>query len=312
MGTSMTAMLVTPQDPGERPVGVTATIPRVEIEEALGSDAPLDLILEVTRPVGDRVEREEVTVAWDREDLESLLNRFESNAITLSFDADALSQALDEDFEGHGIREMLFLTVAAASASAAVAASTASGMPLDTAGGGGTAAPLVAPSAHDEATLGDRGIGVPAAPDVDVAITTAMGAATPDDVAIQTAMAAQAASGHDEATLAQRGVEPGTAASSHDEATLAARGVGVTPVVSSDDATLAARGIDPQGLPATHDEATLVSRGIEAAPVADSGARFDLPSVDPGTAAAVGGLAGAGILIAAAAFAARRQRVGTA
>ena len=42
MGTSMTAMLVVPEDV-RHPAGVTTTIPRDEIEEALASDAPLDL-----------------------------------------------------------------------------------------------------------------------------------------------------------------------------------------------------------------------------------------------------------------------------
>ena len=77
----------------------------------------------------------------------------------------------------------------------------------------------------------------------------------------------------------------------------------------ADEATLTARGIDT---PAVHDEATLVGRGIETAVVVDSGSSFELPSVDTGTAAAIGGLAGATLIIGAAAFAARRQRVGPA
>ena len=62
MGTSMTAMLVgTPEDVGGHP-GVTATIPRDEIEEALASDQPLDLILDVTWPKDGGVETTDVTV----------------------------------------------------------------------------------------------------------------------------------------------------------------------------------------------------------------------------------------------------------
>ena len=57
-----------------------------------------------------------------------------------------------------------------------------------------------------------------------------------------------------------------------------------------------------------HDEGTLVTRGIESEPVvADSGSSLELPSVDPGKAAAIGGLAGASLLIVGAAFAARRR-----
>ena len=90
----------------------------------------------------------------------------------------------------------------------------------------------------------------------------------------------------------------------HDEATLAARGVGQT-MPGADEATLATRGIET---PVAHDEATLVARGIEtpAATVASS-TGFELPSLDSGSAAAIGGLAGAGLLILGAAFATRRH-----
>ena len=66
MGTSMTAMLVGPEDV-RHPHGVTTTIPRDEIEEALASDAPLDLYLDVARERGGRVETMDVKVSWQRE-----------------------------------------------------------------------------------------------------------------------------------------------------------------------------------------------------------------------------------------------------
>jgi hypothetical protein len=110
---------------------------------------------------------------------------------------------------------------------------------------------------------------------------------------------------HDEALAAARtGDITPTTATTHDEATLAARGIETAP--THDEATLAARGIDT---PAVHDEATLAARGIETPAPADTGSGFELPSVDPGVAAAVGGAAGgAALLIAAAAFAARGRR----
>ena len=131
----------------------------------------------------------------------------------------------------------------------------------------------------------------------------------------------QVVPGADEATLAARGIDTEVAAvgtgdattaselasvtAIHDEATVAARGVGQT-IPGADEATLAARGIET---PATHDEATLVGRGIETpAVVVDSGSAIEVPSLDSGTAAAIGGLAGAGLLIVGAAFVARRQR----
>jgi hypothetical protein len=272
MGTGMTAMLA-PEDVGGRPDGVTATIPRGDIEEALSSDAPLDLFLDVTRTTDGRVENSDVKVTWQREDLESLLDRFESEAITLSFDPEELERALDEDFEAHGIREMVLLTVAAASASAAFAASTATAQPMEAGSGGGPVAAVVAPG-HGEALT---------ASELAAAATVGTGdATTARDLAAQAAI-------HDEAGSTARGVEQ------------------VVP--GADEATLTARGIDT---PAVHDEATLVGRGIETAVVVDSGSSFELPSVDTGTAAAIGGLAGATLIIGAAAFAARRQRVGPA
>ena len=53
-GTGATAMLVgTPGDVGERPDAATITLAREEIEEALASDAPLDLILSVQSAGGE-------------------------------------------------------------------------------------------------------------------------------------------------------------------------------------------------------------------------------------------------------------------
>ena len=338
MGTSMTAMLVgTPADVGGHP-GVTATIPRDEIEEALASDQPLDLILDVTWPKDGGVETTDVTVTWQRSDLESLLAGMDSDAITLSFDRAALERAIDEpDFEGQGIREVMLLTVAAASASAAMAVSTAQGQVMDADGGGGPTPVVVAPG-HGEAgtasALASSGLDVPIAAHGAGEATTARDLAAPAGIHDETSLAARgvgqivpgmdeatlaargietvAPGGHDEATFAARGIDAGTAAATHDEATLAARGVGVT-VPGMDETTLAARGIEPQSLPASHDEATLAARGVEVPVVAaDSGSSFELPSVDSGAAAAIGGLAGAGLLIAAAAFAVRRNRVGTA
>lgn len=340
-GTSATAMLVgTPEDVGGRPDAATVTLARDEIEEALASDEPLDLILTVDRGAATP---QDVRVAWQRSDLEAVLAGTEAGGITFSFDRAELYRALEHpDFEGHGIREMILLTVAAASASTALAASTASGQILDTAGGGGatsvtavqpgdagpipylsqgigvdqsqfqgdaaTAGAVATPATHDEAstasdlaaaagpavdeaTPAQRGIGV-TVPGAEEAGLTARGL----DPAIATAIGA-----HDEATTARDLATPAI----HDEAAAAARGVGQI-VPGADEAGLAARGIDT---PAVHDEATLVGRGIQTPAVAvDSGTGLELPSLDSGTAAAIGGLAGAGLLIVGAAFVARRQR----
>jgi hypothetical protein len=304
IGTSATAMLVdTPTDAGGRPDAVSVTLTREEVEEALASDEPLDLILSVDPGSGTP---QDVRIGWDRTDLETGLSGAGAGGVTFSFDRAELYRALEHpDFEGHGMREMVLLTVAAASASAALAASTASGQLLDTAGGGGatavavepghgeagTAAALATPAIPDEAGAAARGVGQ-TIPGNDEAGVTARGL----DPAIATAIGA-----HDEATTGRDLATPAIP----DEAGAAARGVGQT-IPGADEATLTARGIGAS--PAVHDEGTLVTRGIEtpATPV-DSGSSFEMPALDSGAAAAIGGLAGAGLLIVGAAFVARRR-----
>ena len=189
--------------------------------------------------------------------------------------------------------------------------------------------PATLAAVHDEATLTARGVepGTLAATSVhDEATLTARGVepatlAAVHDEATLTARGVEPgtlAAVHDEATLTARGVEPGTlaATSVHDEATLTARGVEPTTLAAAssghDEATLTARGVEPATLAAVHDEATLTARGVEPASpqvVSDTGGGFELPSVDSGTVAGIaGGLAGAGLLIAAAAFATTRRR----
>jgi hypothetical protein len=247
---STTAMLLGTRDMlTERADAVTATVPRAEVAEALTSEPPAELVLDVWRAAnGGGVEKHKVNVAWKREDLESLLADLEGDAIAFSFDREELERAIDNpDVEGHGLREAaVVLSIAAAAAAGASSASAA---------------------VHAQAELSPRGAAV------------------------------QQAAIHDETTLAARGIESGPVSAPHDET------------------TLAARGIEPGHVAASHDEATLVARGItpESPVVADSGSGFDLPSVDPGLVAGVaGGLAGAGLLIAAAAFATRRREPGAA
>ena len=377
-GTSATAMLVgTPEDVGGRPDAATVTMAREEIEEALASDAPLELILTVDR--GSSTPKD-VRVAWERSDLEKVLAGADAGGITFSFDRAELHRALEHpDFEGHGIREMVVLTVAAASASAALAASTASAQLLDTeGGGGGTSVTAVQPGdpgtipylSHgvgvdqsqfqgEASTAGtqsepgtipylSQGIGVDQSqfqgeastagtqsePGTIPYLSQGIGvdqsqfqgeASTPaihDEATAAQRGVGQTVPGNDEATLIARGVDPAIAtamashgeaatasdlanlAGIHDETTLAARGVDQI-VPGADEASLAARGIHT---PAVHDEGTLVTRGIESPAVpADSGTSFEMPALDSGTAAAIGGLAGAGLLIVGASFMARRR-----
>ncbi len=138
-----------------------------------------------------------------------------------------------------------------------------------------------------------------------VAVSTATGGLVEGTGVGGTATAAVVAPGHNEAGTASTLANP---AGVNDEAGATARGIGTT-IPGAGEATLAARGIEP--VPATHDEATLVDRGLQAPPVpVESGASLELPSVDPGTAAVIGGLAGAGLLLVGGTFVARR-RIGT-
>jgi len=245
-GLSATAML-TPTDAGGRPDAATVTMAREEIEEALVSDEPLELVLTVDRGAGSP---QDVRVNWQRSDLETVLAGTDADGITFSFDRAELYRALEHpDFEGHGIREMVLLTVAAASASAALAASTASGQVLDTAGGGGgTSVTAVQPGDPGTIPYLSQGIGV-------------------DQSQFQ-----------GEASTAASQGEPGT-----------------IPYLS-------------QGIGVDQSQFQGVTRGIESEPVVvDSGSSIEMPSVDPGTAAAIGGLAGASLLIVGAAFAVRRR-----
>lgn len=287
--TSARALLVEPGDL-DASAAVTTTIPRDEIEAALASDEPAELVLDVVRP-GSAGEPTSVSVAWERPDLERLLVDARGDAVTFAFSAQELEKALDDpEFEGHGIRERAALLTVAAMAAAGVSAAQATAKPIPVGGAvDGASAPITAVSSHDEATLADRGIVTPA---------------VAHDEAGLAARGIQATAGHDEAGLAARGITSQPAPAVHDELPPAARGIEVTP--AHDEAPLSVRGIEG-GTVATHDEATLADRGIQPVPVADDSG-FTLPTVDPGTAAAVGGAAGgAALLIAAAAFAARRR-----
>jgi len=309
--TSTTARLLRPEDVGGRPPAATISVAREEIEEALASDDAPELILEVQLR---ETERRELHVAWERSDLESILAGAGPGRIAFSFEPSELYRALEHpDFEGHGFREAVLLTVAAASASAAVAATTAQGGIAEGTGvGGGATATMVSPG-HAEAGT---------------AAALASAGSTKDEAGSPARGIGVTIPGADEATLAARGIDPPVAAVGHDEALTrsaitsptandelgaTARGIGVT-IPGADEATLAARGIEVQATPVAHDEATLVQRGVEPAPVTvDSGTGFDLPSVDAGTAAVVGGLAGAGLLlIVGGTFATRRRTTGTA
>ena len=108
--------------------GITATVPRSDVEEALATDdGPADLILDIARVGDGEAGSRTVAVEWERGDLERLLRQAEGDAITFAFDRRSLAMAFDSpDVEGHGLREKaLILTVAAATAAGAAGAAKA-------------------------------------------------------------------------------------------------------------------------------------------------------------------------------------------
>jgi hypothetical protein len=290
--TSTRAMLVEPRDLDAEFDAITATIPRSEVEAALSSEDPAELYLDVQRRSGEDTEERTLSVAWERQDLERLLDRAESDAITFSFARSELERAFDDDVEAHGLRErVMILTVAAAAAAGAASVSATSAAAGVDSGTGSTATPIVqvthdeaqtanqlaapandeaslvargiqAGAAHDEASLASRGIEAPqVAATHDEALTASQVVQTPaNDEASLVARGIQAGAAHDEASLASRGIEAPQIAATHDEA-LTASQVATTP--ANDEASLVSRGI--QATP-THDEATLVSRGIPSPP----------------------------------------------
>jgi hypothetical protein len=114
--------------------GLTTSVSRKEVAEALrAADSPPDLILDVTRfSNGDPAETRNLVVAWERADLEEVLRQSEGEQVVLTFDREAIRQAMEADVEAHGIREKaLVLAVAAMAATGAAANASAQVSPDD-------------------------------------------------------------------------------------------------------------------------------------------------------------------------------------
>ena len=120
---SARAALVPASDLGD---GLTTTIPRSDIQAVLAAEEePIELVLDITRfSDGEAAATREISVAWDRTDLEQLLSGAQGDDIVLTFDRDALGRATD-DVEAHGLRETALVLAVAATAVAGGAASAA-------------------------------------------------------------------------------------------------------------------------------------------------------------------------------------------
>ena len=264
-------------DPGESEArGLVTTVPRAEVEQALQLDEPVDLLLDIERAAeGGGRESQRVALAWERQDLERLLEN--DGDITLSFDEAELQQLLDEDVEAHGMRERLaVLTVVAAGIAAAGAGSAlASPNSGDGSLAGGTpvaAATAPAPSSEISTGLGQQ-ITAQGRLVVPSEVSTGLGATT----------AATAATGRTGPSEISTGIT-GTAAAPSSEISTGI--VGETPAGPSE-----------------------VSTGIVQQPTATP-VSADSPSWSPspteGAAIAIGAL----LAITAAGFAVRSRRTG--
>jgi hypothetical protein len=124
------ASLVPAADVGQ---GLTTSVSRSEIEDVLASEeTPIQLVLEITRfSDGEAGEMRSVAVSWERTDLEQLLKEAQGDNVVLTFDREALRQAVESDVDAHGIREtVLAIAVAATAATGAAASAAAEPGPL--------------------------------------------------------------------------------------------------------------------------------------------------------------------------------------
>jgi hypothetical protein len=113
--------------------GISTTLPRSQLEEAIRSPGQLQLDLDIR--ADDEMRR--VEVAWDREDLERVLGRTSGDSVVLTFDRDELAGVV-ADVEGHGLRQRAaVLAVAAAAATGSFAGAAAAG-PVGDPGPSGT------------------------------------------------------------------------------------------------------------------------------------------------------------------------------
>jgi hypothetical protein len=123
---------------------IVTSIPRSEIEEALKADAASELYLDVARDRdGQREAEQRITVSWETEDLERLLQSTPGDEVTFAFKPDELARMFEEpDVEAQGLREKMAVLTIAATTAAGISAGVASAMvanPVAESGGGGGA-----------------------------------------------------------------------------------------------------------------------------------------------------------------------------
>jgi hypothetical protein len=128
--------------------GVTATVPRADIEGVLASvDGPPELVLDIERREGADVEAHTLRIEWDPKELEEVLRTASGDQVTLVLDREQLERAMQEDVEAHGLREKAALFAVAAVAGGGLGtgiASASTGPSIVTDGGGASGATPIA------------------------------------------------------------------------------------------------------------------------------------------------------------------------
>jgi hypothetical protein len=291
--------------------GVTATVPRAEIESVLASaDGPPELVLDIERRGGDEVEERTFRLEWDAKELEQLLQTTSGDSVTLVLDREELERVIDEDVEAHGLRETaaVFAVAATAAASAAVGNAAAANTAAVHDGGGAGPAPI--------AMVSDAGSSGPA--------TTAATetAAQSDSNMLQVAAASQSAAQGPEIVSDAASTGPVTQAAAQtpelasDAATTGPvqRGGPQAPELVTDAATTGPvqQPMTPQQIvDAAAGAPEMVSDAASSGPVTQaaaesSGGGWDISAPDAATTGAIAGAAA--LMIAGAAFAVRGQR----
>jgi hypothetical protein len=296
------AALVTAPDVQD---GLTTSVSRAEIEKAIRAEEPPELIIDVTRfAEGAPAETRSVAVAWERGDLEQLLSSTAGEQVTLTFDREALQNAVESDVEAHGLREKALILAVAATA-AAGAAGSAAAMPQLGEGTGGQVV-MVGEGASGQAVEEGSGAGGQA---VDAGSGAGGSSVTPDDRDVSRANPVAGTTGFsaDDRAVSRATPTPEPSLGPDDRAVSRATPT-AEPSLGPDDRALPRA--TPTSGPSLSPDDRAVPRSapgtVPATPsTGDDSTWFSAPS--PETTAAIGGAVALAITGAAFGIAARRR-----
>jgi hypothetical protein len=275
---------------------ITATVPRLEIENVLGEGGQPELVLELARRNGGD-QTHTLEIDWAATDLEELLQRTSGDYVTLVFNEEELERAFDADFEAHGVREAAatFAVMAAVAAGSAAQASASPVGDLAYGGAGSSGTPIQMVS--DAATSGP--VQAATAPE------QVSDAASTGPVVAETAQTPELIS--DNAMTGPVAVEaaPSSELISDNAMTgpVAVEAAQSSELIS-DNAMTGPVAVQASGTEMISDAAS--SGPVTVTPEESSDGGFSISAPDPSTTGAIVG--GTALLIAAAGFAIRGQR----